>query len=499
MQLSATALSRKPFGVIHMDTQDVIYSKIIEIMLEKSVDFFANLFGKPKNELVEPSANLKTGLSVHFNKSYLFSQNISLFKHSDSLDLKNNSIPLKIGNQDRRFYSLNLKKTLDETELLADDNHHILLGDPGAGKTTTLKRLVSKSYELLFSNSSETYKYSFPIVVRLSEIKATETLLIHLCHQLGIEYETIRKEIPFTETKEIYEEYYDTERNETFTRKKQVDVQKTRITYEYKIGTYPLKYAIGEYLNEMNCVIFLDGLDEINYQIKDAVFSEIKEISNGIRKSKIVLTSRYLQEIPSFKRFNINEINPLSDIQKKEIAKFWITDIDSFFIKLKELPYQDISDRPLFLTFLLRLFKANNDELPEQAVDVYRQIILLAIREWDYDKEQEIRRYSKYQTFNTYKKEDFLSELAFELTYTQNVKKIFTRNQLTIAYLNIYKGYPELGFEDKTDILRDIESQNGLIIESTGENFEFSHLSLQEYLCAKYILSIPISRKHIEL
>ena len=141
------------------------------------------------------------------------------------------------------------------------------------------------------------------------------------------------------------------------------------------------------------------------------------------------MCSSDLQEIPSFKQFKISEILPLNEEQKHEIADIWISNPRVFFLKIHKLPYKDLTNRPLFLFYLLRLFENNNEELPKQAVDVYRQIVLLSIREWDDDKELQIRRYSKYKSFDTYKKEDFLSEIAFELTYTQGVKKIFTHQQ----------------------------------------------------------------------
>jgi hypothetical protein len=482
-----------------MDNQETVNDKVIEKMMEKSSVFFSTLFNMSETKSIFPYDNLRLGFIIHKKKSLLFSKSISIFKHTDNLDLQNNSIELNICNEESKFYEKGVAKSLRELDILNDKNHHILLGEPGAGKTTTLKRLVSKTYQLLLSQNTNNFHYSFPIVVRLSEIQVTETLLIHLCHQLGIDFDTIKKEVSYIETKEIEEEYFDKNSNETFTKKKQIEIERVKIINEYKIANYPLKNVIGEFLNEINCIIFLDGLDEVNFKIRDNVFSEIKEISNIIEKSKIIITSRKLQEIPSFKQFAINKIEALNNNQKEEIANFWLNKTEIFFSKLNKLPYQDIADRPLFLTFLLKLFNSNNDELPKQAVDVYRQIILLVLREWDYDKEQEIKRYSKYKTFNTYKKEDFLSELAFELTYTQLVKKIFNHNQLKLAYLNIYIKYPELGLEDYAEILRDIESHNGLVIETFGNTFEFSHLSLQEYLCAKYILSIPISRKHFEL
>ena len=381
-----------------MDTEEVLVTKLIEMTIEKGVSFFTQFLKKSKSSLDLSISTITTGSTIHIKKSYNFARSISVYKLNDKLDLIENSIQLKIGNQDRRFYSRSQEKSLEEIDLLLDQNHHIILGDPGAGKTTTLKRLVNKFYQIIFSDKSEITRYTFPIVVRLSEIKIEENLLIHLCHQLGILYEANRKEIPYTETEDVYEDYFDHKLKENITRKRQIKKDKVTIIYEYKIGNYPLKFGLSEYLDNMNCILFFDGLDEINYQLKETVFNEIKDLSNTLRNSKIILTARYLQEIPSFKQFNVNEIKPLDNNQKKEIARLWLRETELFFKKLNLLPYKDIADRPLFLTFLLRLFNVNNDELPEQAVDVYRQIILLAIREWDYDKEQDIRRYSKYKS-----------------------------------------------------------------------------------------------------
>jgi hypothetical protein len=477
---------------------EIIVEKTLEYAVTKTVGFLINVHGKKRKEL-DSEERIKDALNVSLKRAIKFAENISIFKHPDRLDLETNSIELTVRNQDRRFYSLGQERTLEEIDLLKSDGHQILLGDPGAGKTTTLKRLVKKTFQLLESEDFEDFSFSFPIVVRLSEIPPGETLLTHLCHQLGVKYETVKVEKPYTSTEMVKERVTRPDTGEVFTVTSEVEVEKIHVDYERNIGNYPLKYAVGEYLNQLKSIIFLDGLDEVNYRIKDKVFDEIKELSDAITDGKLILSSRYLQEIPSFKQFAVNEIRPLDDDQKGKIADLWIQNTTQFFSRLGKLPYRDVADRPLFLTYLLRLFKANNDELPEQAVDVYRQIILLSIREWDDDKQQEIKRFSKYKTFNTYKKEDFLADLAFELTYSQGVKKVFNRDQLKNAYLHVFRKYPELTYEDKTDILMDVQSHNGLIIETGNGRFEFCHLSLQEYLCAKYILSTPVSRKHFEL
>lgn len=498
-----------------MELEDKILKEITKIALDKSFKFLSKLFNKEETNSSFTQNKLERGLSIHINKAFRFSENISILRYPDSYDVTENSIKLCLARQDRRFSSLGSRKIIEEADLLNDDFHHLLLGDPGAGKTTTLKRLTKKVFNTLSSEETDSYKYSFPIVVRLGEIEQTESFFTHICGQLGIEYETHKKIINYTEEKTIYyteekivvKEIEDPDTKEIQKIYKRVEVPKskkvetlgTKIIYEYKIGEYPLKYSLSEYLNEIECIIFIDGLDEVHFKIKNSVFEEIKELSQILNSSKIILTSRYIQEISSFKQFQICEILPLREDQKREIADIWINNTELFFSKIRFMPYNDLTDRPLFLFYLLRLFDSNNEMLPIQAVDVYRQIVLLSIREWDDDKELEIRRYSKYRDFDTYKKEDFLSELSFVLTYSQRVKKLFTHRQLESAYLEIYSRYPNLSSKDEKDIVKDIEAHNGLIIEIYNNKFEFSHLSLQEYLCAKYILSIPISRKFYEL
>ena len=47
-------------------------------------------------------------------------------------------------------------------------------------------------------------------------------------------------------------------------------------------------------------------------------------------------------------------------------------------------------------------------------------------------------------------------------------------------------------------VVSEIESHTGLISESSYKQFEFSHLSIQEYLCAKYLVNLPYSNNTIK-
>ncbi|QIE58704.1 NACHT domain-containing protein [Rasiella rasia] len=451
-----------------MEVDLIIFQKLIEISVEKSVGFLGRFFVSEPKIIAK---DINEGISFNLSKAITFSENLSTFKLPDTKDLLENSVQLEMHNQNRIFKAKKGGNTVTEEQLLYDPRHTLILGDVGAGKTTTLKRLVRKSFETLFSSKKETFPFSFLVVIKIAEIKNSESLMTHLCNQLRIPIDKV-----------------------------EIKDHNDRITgFKYQIGNTTIEDGLSSYLNDVPTIIFLDGLDEVKSQIRDSLFNEIKNLSQSLLNSKIFLTSRYIQEIGSFKQFVNFDICSLDIDQKKSICSIWLDNPKKFLKTLKKLPYYDLSDRPLFLTFLILIYQNNNYILPSRSIDIYRQIIQLVLRDWDDDKETKITRYSKYQHFDLNKKEDFLSELTYELSYTFEVKKTFNLFELESAYQKVYLRYPELTKNDSKAIIKDLESISGLIIELNNNNFEFSHLSLQEYLCAKYLISIPLSRTHYHI
>ena len=95
---------------------------------------------------------------------------------------------------------------------------------------------------------------------------------------------------------------------------------------------------------------------------------------------------------------------------------------------------------------------------------------------------------SKYSSFEVDRKEDFLYNLSYLLTVKYNTIK-FNKELLKEVYKILANNF-SLPLNEVDSVLDELESHNGLFVQSGFDEYEFSHLSLQEYLTAKYIVSI---------
>lgn len=97
-------------------------------------------------------------------------------------------MPLGISNTPRKFQSnaTSADAGLSETELLNSTCHHVILGDPGAGKSTAVKRLAR---HILLEEGSGKDQWQIPIVVRLREVDTDLPISAAISFCLGVRYE----------------------------------------------------------------------------------------------------------------------------------------------------------------------------------------------------------------------------------------------------------------------------------------------------------------------
>lgn len=458
---------------------------VTAIVKAVSAPIINGLFSILKNYSAKDQSDTSIEINIenHVKEILNWSEKIQFFEMHKPNFTDETSIELSFGIP-RKFRAKGVNEIVSEENLLELNDNLLILGDPGAGKTTTLKRIARKL--LIDEPISENDVYQFPILIKLREIQESTIEQNNTIHNESDDNIVIKQKVDLISQKlagilglKIREKIY---KNEEIRGSKKINI----INIEYYIGDDFVDDAISKILNSIKTVIMIDGLDELPSSIKDAYENSIVTLANKLRESKILLTCRSSGYINRLNGFTFYEIRPLDKGQVDNIIYRWANNPESFIKTLNSLPYADMTNRPLFLNQLIISYNYY-DSLPGQPCEIYKRIIHLMLVKWD--KDRNIKRKSEYSDFHPDQKINFLSAIAYELTYKIK-SKIFDKEELIIAYRRVYDRF-SLPIDEAEQVAQEIESHSGIIIKSTDNKYEFSHLSLQEYLCAFFVVRDP--------
>jgi predicted NACHT family NTPase len=337
------------------------------------------------------------------------------------------------------------------TALLNGTQHVVLVGRPGAGKTTSIQRLALTVLSRYDSPTSQT-----PILLRLRELVDGESVLDRLANLTGLDFRCVAEH----------------DNTEGLSASERRELQ---------------RLALSAYLDEIKAVVFLDGLDECPQGSRAKAERDIKDLMEHAVNSKIYLTCRnsdYGFRLPA----QAYTILPLSPDQVRKFALKWlgVKQADTFVNQLALSPYHGAEVLPITIAHLCAIYERRG-AIPPQPRFVYQKIVRLLLEEWD--EQRGIQRSSKYAEFGIDRKLEFLRRIAFELS-GDGRRVSFTHAQLEAAYLRCNETFG-LPRNEYMRVTREIESHNGLIAQSSYERFEFAHRSIQEYLTAEYLLRLP--------
>ncbi len=332
------------------------------------------------------------------------------------------------------------------TDLLQHNENVVILGDPGAGKTTSLKRLALSA----LTETHRSGRGKTPILVRLRDL-GNSSLLSEILGILGVR-------VSFDD--ELSKESKD----------------KTLIR------------IVGQYLRNLNTLLLVDGLDESPFSERENIVRDLRDIILYSKDYQVVLTCRTADFVYSFENAASFAIEPLSEWQIQSFAAKWLGEKagEDLLKQICGTPYGGTEVLPLTLAHLCAIYERTGS-IPEKPRTVYRKIVRLLLEEWD--EQRSIKRESRYASFDVDRKEDFLKAIAFHLTIISK-RSSFNQKDLERAYLEVYERFSVPRAEARK-VAREIESHTGLIIATWSENYEFAHKSIQEYLTAEYILKLP--------
>ncbi|WP_088243905.1 NACHT domain-containing protein [Calothrix rhizosoleniae] len=372
------------------------------------------------------------------------------------IDLEKFSEDLNSENFDRFGWNKVKEKPVEGLKAVLDYSKLMVLGKPGAGKTTFLKYLTIQCIQGNF------LKYCIPVFIPLkqfAEIEGEPGLLDYICQWLG------------------------------------------------ECGVSEAETKAQQILKKGRALVLLDGLDEVREEDSDRIIKEIRQFSQQFSLSQFVITCRIAASDYTFDQFTEVEVADFEDEQIKKFAKSWfeIKNLDyaeDFIQQLEDNPQiKELATSPLLLTLLCLEFE-DSRSFPADRAELYKRATETLLRKWD-DKRQ-IQRQQVYKQLSVKRKEDLLSQVAFS---TFKEKHYFFKQRIVENHIADYiSNLPDAPTEteklhlDSGAVLKSIEAQHGLLVERARGIYSFSHLTFQEYFTAQKIVSeqaIPELVEHI--
>ena len=342
---------------------------------------------------------------------------------------------------DRRTFG-QVAETVDGERIVNQLQRFIVLGKPGAGKTTYLRYLTL----MMIQPYSQIDKRKLPIFVTLREWADKKIKLMDfIVHQFDIcGFEEAR---PFVE----------------------------------------------RVLSNGDCIVLFDGLDEVSQEANQRdIIQEIIDFSDKYHTNQFVISCRVAAYNRWFERFFDVEMADFNDAQIEQFIQNWFHAEPSIgkecWEKLQKSPQlKELASVPLLLTLLCIVYNRSNNFPPNRA-NLYEEAIDALLRDWDATRR--ITRDEMYRQLSITRKKSMFARIAWG-TFTENMyfvpERILTKQ--IEKYIENLPGFkPEELDVDSQAVLKSIEAQHGIFVERAKKVHSFAHLTFQEYFTAKYIV-----------
>jgi hypothetical protein len=336
----------------------------------------------------------------------------------------------------------------------------MVLGKPGSGKSTFLKYLA-------FRCSKGEFLADFtPILIELREIETSDLQLL--------------KQPKFNLLLKLIHNHFEDLADEGQTE---------------------------SFLRSGNWLIFLDGFDEAPDQYQEAFQKHVRDFVRRYDQNRFILTCRVQTteyKIPGFDYVEVADFDPpkirqfaekwfdefFGDRKGQELAEKFIKTLEASEHK----PTAALAVTPILLSLICWIFTCH-EKLPTKRSELYRNGITLLLKEWD--KKRGIERKS---TLDIKQLQALLSYLAFR-KFEQSENFILFKQDEILQYI---EEFLDISIQDAEVVIKEIASNNGLLIQRAKGVWSFSHLTFQEYFVAKWFcdhcdcqtLSRHVAKKH---
>lgn len=391
-------------------------------LLKKPID---DLYGVASGTLKEKIGHLRAAYKIkNLHKKLYDSQRVKTIWNTDR--------PLSLTSF---FYPVSLETPTGSTRLASlddlPDNHNIIFGTVGQGKSILLRYLLGKEIRS---------GVRIPVFAELRNI-GSESLLQHLCARFCM---------------------------------------LLGIAYDYELFCY--------FAGAGKISFLLDGFDEIDPGNVQRLTQQIEELSYFFEFCRIVVTSRPESECRHLTKFSSQRIRPLAHYDLlpfyKKITK------DSEFterligaIAASPLKIKELVTTPLLATLLAISYRAAH-RIPLDFSEFYEELFqILMVRHdasklgWRRQRKTKLNDREIQQVFEAF---CFVSRKKKAVSFDRDVAYELARDSITECLVQADPQY----------FIEDIKKITCLMLDD-GKKISFVHLSVQEFFASRYVKTRP--------
>ena len=414
---------------------------------QASKNYYQNYLAQQCNIKALPGL-MKAGMSldtIYTAVKFLKDSDLRYFSTLDDLE----ELYRKTGN--RRF-RVGEDERQDGLEVANQEQYLMVLGGPGVGKSTFLRKLGLDALEGRLAHDL------MPVFIELKSFKNQDMSLLQA------------------------------------------------IAGEFRNSGFPYsKKLVESMLSDGKMLVLLDGLDEVPSTQVDTVIEQIKDFCNQYRQNYFVVSCQFPAYKGGFSQFTDVTIAEFDDEQIQQFIQNWFSleiDMESSIAqkfweilqRSENASAKELARTPLLLTFLCLIYD-RSQSLPTVRSTLYGTALDILLNGWAAAKR--IERDPIYQGFHPALEKELLSEIAYQSFKDDQL--FFSEQEITdriAVFLSDTLDAPK--HLNGTAVLNAIEIQQGILVERAPNVYSFSHLTLQEYLTARYISKSNLMQEMVD-
>lgn len=271
----------------------------------------------------------------------------------------------------------------------------------------------------------------------------------------------------------------------------------TIIQEEFAICDFPDSVEfVKAALEKGKLLILLDGLDEVPNDKLDVAIRHIQDFTDKYKNNRYITSCRTAFYNTYFQKFTDVELAEFDDDQIDQFANNWFSnEIDvknktskvflDLLFETQNAPILELARTPLLLTFLCLTFD-DSQRFPPNRSSLYRRALYILIEKWAAEKR--VHNEPIYRDLHIELETEMLAQIAADAF--QEDKLFFSEHELLARISDFLSNTLNASRSlDSRKVLEAIEIQQGLLVERATDVFSFSHLTIQEYLTAFYFHS----------